>query len=120
VNREILAALLRSDIEVKGDYNPKIFHQKFILRDYDGKATPTSALLSGSANFTWTDTHSNLNNVFIFRNAYICRQYQAEVEQLQRGSFGRGLHGEVPKTYDLSGVPVRVLFAPDHTPSWRS
>ena len=39
VNREILAALLRSDIEVKGDYNPKIFHQKFILRDYDGKAT---------------------------------------------------------------------------------
>jgi hypothetical protein len=33
VNREILAALLRSDIEVKGDDNPKIFHQKFILRD---------------------------------------------------------------------------------------
>ena len=116
VNREILAALLRSDIEVKGDYNPKIFHQKFILRDYDGKATPTSALLSGSANFTWTDTHINLNNVFVFRNAYICRQYLTEVEQLQRGSFGRGLHGEVPKTYDLGGVPVRVLFAPDHTP----
>jgi len=116
VNREILAALLRSDIEVKGDYNPKIFHQKFILRDYDGKATPTSALLSGSANFTWTDTHVNLNNVFVFRNAYVCRQYQAEVEQLQRGSFGRGLHGEVPRTYDLAGVPVRVLFAPDHTP----
>jgi phosphatidylserine/phosphatidylglycerophosphate/cardiolipin synthase-like enzyme len=22
----------------------------------------------------------------------------------------------VPRTYDLSGVPVRVLFAPDHTP----
>jgi phosphatidylserine/phosphatidylglycerophosphate/cardiolipin synthase-like enzyme len=116
VNREILAALLRSDIEVKGDYNPKIFHQKFILRDYDGKAAPTSALLSGSANFTWTDTHSNLNNVFVFRNAYVCRQYLTEVEQLQRGSFGRGLHGPVPKTYDLAGVPVRVLFAPDHTP----
>jgi hypothetical protein len=81
-----------------------------------GKATPTSALLSGSANFTWTDTHINLNNVFVFRNAYVCRQYQAEVEQLQRGSFGRGLHGEVPRTYDLAGVPVRVLFAPDHTP----
>jgi phosphatidylserine/phosphatidylglycerophosphate/cardiolipin synthase-like enzyme len=120
VNREILAALLRSDVEVKGHYNPKIFHQKFILRDYDGKATPTSALLSGSANFTWTDTHRNLNNLFVFRNAYICRQYQAEVEQLQRGSFGRGLHGEVPKTYDLSGVPVRVLFAPTTPPSWRS
>ena len=91
VNREILAALLRSDIEVKGDYNPKIFHQKFILRDYDGKATPTSALLSGPANFTWTDTHINLNNVFIFRNAYVCRQYLTEVEGIQ-GVLFRDLH----------------------------
>ena len=73
-------------------------------------------MLSGSANFPWADTHSNLNNVVVFHNAYVCRQYQAEVEQLQRASFGRGLHGELPRTYDLSGVPVRVLFAPDHTP----
>jgi len=28
-NRRILAALLRSDVEVKGDFNPEIFHQKF-------------------------------------------------------------------------------------------
>src|SRR6266545_3133681 len=58
VNRMILAALLRSDVEVKGDFNPKIFHQKFALRDYrGGKATKpgTPALLSGSANFTLTD-----------------------------------------------------------------
>jgi len=46
-NRRILSALLRSDIEVKGDFNPEIFHQKFILRDYEGKAQPTSALLTG-------------------------------------------------------------------------
>ena len=26
-NRRILAALLRSDVEVRGDFNPKIFHQ---------------------------------------------------------------------------------------------
>lgn len=116
VNREILSALLRSDVEVKGDFNPKIFHQKFILRDYAGAATPTSALLTGSANFTWTDTHVNLNNVVIFRNAHVCRQYLTEVEQLRRGSFGRGMHGDVPATYDLAGIPVRVLFAPDHTP----
>ena len=32
-NRRILAALLRSDVEVRGDFNPAIFHQKFILRD---------------------------------------------------------------------------------------
>jgi hypothetical protein len=46
----------------------------------------------------------------------VCRQYETEVEQLRRGSFGRGMHGDVPKTYDLAGVPVKVLFAPDHTP----
>jgi phosphatidylserine/phosphatidylglycerophosphate/cardiolipin synthase-like enzyme len=115
-NRWILTALLRNGIEVHGDYNPKIFHQKFILRDYRGAAKPTTALLTGSANFTDTDTHRNLNNVFVFRNANVCRQYRVEVEQLARGEFGRGMHGDVAKTYDLSGVPVKVLFAPDHTP----
>lgn len=115
-NRRILSALLRSDVQVRGDYNPKIFHQKFVLRDYDGRSTPTSALLTGSANFTVTDTHRNLNHVFVFRNAFVCRQYATEVEQLRRGSFGRSLHGAVPKVYDVAGVPVKVLFAPDHTP----
>ena len=116
-NRRILAALLRSDIQVRGDYNPKIFHQKFVLRDYrEGKAQPTSALLTGSANFTVTDTHRNLNHVVVLHSAFVCRQYEVEVEQLRRGSFGRGQHGAVPKVYDLGGVPVKVLFAPDHTP----
>jgi phosphatidylserine/phosphatidylglycerophosphate/cardiolipin synthase-like enzyme len=115
-NRRILAALLRSDVQVRGDYNPRIFHQKFVLRDYDGRARPSSALLSGSANFTLTDTHRNLNHVFVFRSAFVCRQYLTEVEQLRAGSFGRGMHGDVPKVYDLGGVPVKVLFAPDHTP----
>jgi len=66
-NRRILAALLRSDVQVRGDYNPAIFHQKFVLRDYRaGTALPTSALLTGSANFTRTDMHRNLNHVFVF------------------------------------------------------
>jgi phosphatidylserine/phosphatidylglycerophosphate/cardiolipin synthase-like enzyme len=26
------------------------------------------------------------------------------------------MHGDVPPTYDLGGVPVKTLFAPDHTP----
>ncbi len=32
-NREILSALLRSHVVVSADYNPAIFHQKFVLRD---------------------------------------------------------------------------------------
>jgi hypothetical protein len=35
---------------------------------------------------------------------------------LRHGQFGRGVHGDVPKTYDLAGIPVKVRFAPDHTP----
>jgi phosphatidylserine/phosphatidylglycerophosphate/cardiolipin synthase-like enzyme len=118
-NRRILAALLRSDIEVKGDFNPKIFHQKFVLRDYrDGRAASPGnpALLSGSANFTVTDTHRNLNHVFVFRSSSVCRQYELEIEQLKLGRFGREIHGDVPKVFDLGGIPTKVLFAPVHTP----
>jgi PLD-like domain len=114
-NRKILAALLRSDIEVKGDFNPKIFHQKFALRDYrGGKATKPGepALLSGSANFTLTDTHKNLNHVFIFNSAAVCRQYEFEFDELSLGRFGRQIHGDVPKLFDLGGVPAKILFAP--------
>ncbi len=118
-NRRILAALLRSDIEVKGDFNPKIFHQKFALRDYrGGKATKPGkpALLSGSANFTGTDTHKNLNHVFVFNSSAVCREYEHEFDQLRAGRFGREGHGEVPKLFNVAGVPTKVLFAPEHAP----
>lgn len=119
VNRKILAALLRSDVEVKGDFNPKIFHQKFALRDYrNGKATTPGnpALLSGSANFTLTDTHKNLNHVLVFHHAAVCRQYELEFDQIRLGRFGRQIHGDVPKLFDLAGIPAKILFAPEHTP----
>jgi hypothetical protein len=116
INRVILSALLRNGIEVKGDFNPKIFHQKFIVRDYRGKAQPRSALLTGSANFTHHDTHDNLNNVFVFHDALVCREYANEFARLSLGQFGRGLLGDVPKTIDVNGVPVKIAFAPDHAP----
>jgi phosphatidylserine/phosphatidylglycerophosphate/cardiolipin synthase-like enzyme len=119
VNRTILTALLRSDIEVKGDFNPKIFHQKFALRDYRGgkAAKPGNpALLSGSANFTLTDTHKNLNHIFVFNSTAVCSQYELEFQQISLGRFGREIHGDVPKLFDLGGIPAKVLFAPVHTP----
>jgi hypothetical protein len=70
------------------------------------------ALPSGSSD-RWTMT---VFCAVVFHNSYVCRQYEVEFEQLRRGMFGRGMHGEEPKTYDLAGVPVKVLFAPDHTP----
>jgi phosphatidylserine/phosphatidylglycerophosphate/cardiolipin synthase-like enzyme len=119
-NRRLLAALLHSAIDVKADFNQKIFHQKFVLRDYrpesrDGVKS-SAALLSGSANFTHTDCHTNLNHVFVFHDKRICGEYRREFDEIAKGEFGRRQHGDVPRAYNLGGVPVRVLFAPDHTP----
>lgn len=115
-NRDILAALLRTDIEVHSDFNQEIFHQKFVIRDYRGRSLPTSALLTGSANFTSTDTHANLNHAVVLHDHRICRDYMVEFEEMRSGSFGRQRLGKVPKAYSVGGVPVKVLFAPDHTP----
>lgn len=116
VNRRIASALLQSNIDLKLDFNKKIFHQKFIVRDYRGKATPSSALLTGSTNFTDTDCHSNLNHIFVFKDTGVCGQYANQFTEIERGEFGRrGLGGE-PPIFDLNGVPVSVLFAPDNVP----
>lgn len=115
-NRDILMSLLRSDIEVHSDFNQEIFHQKFVIRDYRGHKRDMSALLTGSTNFTPTDTHSNLNHAVIFHDDRICRDYAREFEEIRSGSFGRQRLADVPKAYNLGGVPVKVLFAPDHSP----
>jgi phosphatidylserine/phosphatidylglycerophosphate/cardiolipin synthase-like enzyme len=119
-NRRVLTALLQSGVDVKADFNEAIFHQKFVLRDYrpdsgDGIGS-SAALLSGSANFTDTDCHTNLNHVFVFHDKRICGEYRREFDEIARGEFGRRQHGQVPRAYNLAGVPVKVLFAPDHTP----
>ena len=117
-NRDILAALLRNCVDVKADYNPKIFHQKFIIRDYQGKNRATSAVLTGSTNFTVTGTHRNYNHIVIFHDYRICKAYLLEFDEIRSGNFGALNLREknIPGTYNLKGVPVRILFAPDDTP----
>jgi phosphatidylserine/phosphatidylglycerophosphate/cardiolipin synthase-like enzyme len=118
-NRDILAALLRCGVDVKGDLNPRIFHQKFIVRDYrNGKSQGKAALLTGSTNLTWSGTHKNLNHAIIFHDYRICRAYAEEFLELTGGTFGelRQRIPEHPKTVNIKGVPVRILFAPDDCP----
>jgi len=118
-NRDILAALLRCGVDVKADLNPQIFHQKFIVRDYrSGKSVGNAALLTGSTNFTETDTHKNLNHIIIFHDYRVARAYAGEFTEMMGGTFGAlGLRERgLPKTINIKGVPVRVLFAPDDFP----
>jgi phosphatidylserine/phosphatidylglycerophosphate/cardiolipin synthase-like enzyme len=39
-----------------------------------------------------------------------------EFREAWAGEFGRGRLGKPPRTHDLAGVPVKMLFAPDHGP----
>jgi phosphatidylserine/phosphatidylglycerophosphate/cardiolipin synthase-like enzyme len=121
-NRRILNAFLRARIDVVSDLNAAIFHQKFIVRDL-GK--PTAATLTGSTNFTLTDTGkntdgrgNNLNHLVILHGASAANQYAGEFERLRSGTFGE-LHERVeprPREFTLGGMRVKPLFAPRHGP----
>ena len=130
-NRELHAALLRAGVDVITDPNPKIFHQKFVVRD---AGTDTAAVLTGSANFTRTDTGTNpphtnpagqpgqagnnLNHVLVLHGKAVTAQYLAEFERLRAGTFG-DLHERVearPREIRIGSVRVKPLFAPRHGP----
>lgn len=110
-NRQLHDAILRSNIDVKSDFNPSIFHQKFIVRD-------GTSLLTGSTNFTDTGTSTNLNNLVIVHDEEIAKLYSREFREIQQGHFGKlnEGHDPAPKEKVVSEIPIKVLFAPDHNP----
>lgn len=110
-NRSIHDAILRANIDVKTDYNTKIFHQKFIVRDRE-------SILTGSTNFTPTGTHRNLNHIVIIHDKKVAMHYYREFREIQQGRFGRySMNNDpVPSEIKVSNVRVKVLFAPDHNP----
>lgn len=114
-NRKIYNAMLRAKVDVRTDINPKIFHQKFIVRDPAGTK---AALLAGSTNFTVTDTHKNLNHIVIIHGKKAAQVYEYEFMEIESGNFGlyRSRYYPTPKEITVSDVRIRILFAPDHTP----
>ena len=110
-NRILHDAILRANIDVKTDFNPHIFHQKFIIRDRE-------SLLTGSTNFTPTGTSRNLNHLVIVHDKAIAKIYYREFKEIQQGHFGKLNEGHDPAPPDVtvSKVPIRVVFAPDHNP----
>lgn len=114
-NRDLFEALLRAKVDVRSDLNPKIFHQKFMVKDI---ARASAAVLTGSTNFTPTGVGSNLNHLVVIRGKRVARLFATEFEEIWSGTFGtkRNRHEEEPKEYSVSGVRVKTLFAPDHAP----
>ncbi len=112
INRDLLTRILRVGIDAKADYNPNIFHQKFIVRD-------RTAILTGSTNFTTTGVTKNLNHIAVLEDVETAREYAREFRQMRQGIFGkRSL--ETPRKpledHFVSGIRVKPLFAPDHAP----
>ena len=124
-NRVIHAAFLRAGIDVITDLNPAIFHQKFVVRD---AGQSTAAVLTGSTNFTLTDTGhntstgpvvgNNLNHVVILHGQTVCTEYTAEFARLRSGTFGdlHERHEPKPSEFRLAGMRIKPLFAPQHGP----
>lgn len=119
-NRNLFAAMLRANIDARSDYNPDIFHQKFIIRD---SGRPRRALLTGSTNFTPTGVGShasrkNLNHIVIVHDQWVCNEYDREFAEIWQGTFGkvRSRHEPSPRNNRVAGICVRGLFAPDHAP----
>jgi len=119
VNRREFVTFLRGAVDAKIDFNPRIFHHKFIIRDR-GKAR--EAVLTGSTNFTTTGTHRNLNHVVIFHDIGVAAAYQSEFDQLKEGIFGARspkLTTSDPLTLEIEGTAVQIMFSPDNNPELR-
>jgi phosphatidylserine/phosphatidylglycerophosphate/cardiolipin synthase-like enzyme len=111
-NRTLLMEILRVGIDAKADYNPSIFHQKFVVRD-------AKSVLTGSTNFTTFGVTKNLNHVAVIHDVKVAKEYSKEFAQLRKGIFGaRSMaHGRRPlEGHYVSDVRTKPLFAPDHIP----
>ena len=109
-NRKILSAMYRGAVNLKTDYNGKIFHQKFIIKD-------RNEILTGSTNFTTSGTSKNLNHITIVRNKDVVGAYKKEYKEILEGRFGRFSDTTGKPIETVSNfVKLKPLFAPNHSP----
>lgn len=116
-NRLLAAAAMRATAWVRSDFNPAIFHQKFMVRD-------SEAILTGSTNFTPTGVGSdpkkggNLNHVMVVHSKKLATIYGREFREIASGNFGRHTdgRGDSPEEINVAGVTFKICFAPDHNP----
>ena len=110
INRVLFAAILRSTADVKIDFNPDIFHQKFMVLG--------NSVLTGSTNFTTTGVTKNLNHVVVIHDAEVANVFKREFAEIRQGRFGKKSvdREERPREATVSTIRVKPLFAPDHAP----
>lgn len=109
-NRFLFNAILRATVDVKSDFNPDTFHQKFMVLG--------NSVLTGSTNFTSTGVSRNLNHIVIINDAKVANAYKKEFNEIRQGRFGKLSidRDEKPIEARVSGIRVKPLFAPDQSP----
>jgi phosphatidylserine/phosphatidylglycerophosphate/cardiolipin synthase-like enzyme len=80
-------------------------------------------VLTGSTNFTPTGVGTshlggNLNHLVIVHDQDFAKIYGREFKEISKGHFGKFTidRNKKPKTVVVSGLPLKVCFAPDHNP----
>lgn len=63
--------------------NPALMHNKFCIIDQH-------TVITGSMNPTVNDATKNNNNLFIINSTYLAKNYLAEFDEMQQGTFGKG------------------------------
>jgi phosphatidylserine/phosphatidylglycerophosphate/cardiolipin synthase-like enzyme len=111
-NRQLLNKLWRSGIDARPDYNPALFHHKFIVRDYNRAG---EAVWTGSVNFTDSCLHVNYNNAVVIENHRLARMFRDEFNEAFQGAFGTRSIKHNPKPPLLSvddDTKAQVFFTP--------
>jgi phosphatidylserine/phosphatidylglycerophosphate/cardiolipin synthase-like enzyme len=128
-DRIIHSAFLRAGVDVITDLNPAIFHQKFVVRDV---GESTAAVLTGSTNFTLTDTGQNRRAVrwwattstivVILDGQTAANEYAAEFLRLRSGTFGDQHERHEPKPTEFRLGGMRSNRGSPHSTArrWRS
>jgi uncharacterized protein (TIGR02145 family) len=98
-------------------------HNKFWIFDYRYNTNPnTKYLLTGSANVSHPQFHSDKNNIIIIQDEALCAVYTREFEEMwgshgdlpdpERAKFGTQKKDNVPHILNVAGTRMEVYFSP--------
>ena len=108
MDRSDVQALLAAGVPIRGDEQPGLMHDKFMIVD-------RSEVWLGSMNFTDSGTYDDNNNMIRVRSTEVAENYLVEFnEMFEKGLFGPNVLAETPNPdLMLDGTRVETYFSPD-------
>jgi phosphatidylserine/phosphatidylglycerophosphate/cardiolipin synthase-like enzyme len=103
-----LNQLVGAGIPVVTDDRSALMHDKFMILD-------STAVWTGSWNYTINDTYRNNNNALVLRSRQAVQNYQAEFDEMfAQGSFGPSSPASTPNSqFTQDGISIGIYFSPE-------